>query len=75
MSVLRFLAAASTGALLCYWAIFLFAAYVGTGTLLWDGRAQDGFSPAYFASLYGPPLAAVVLTYLALRKDRVNSNA
>ena len=70
MSFGRFFLAALAGALLCYWAIFVMVAYLGTGTLLWDGRAHDGFSPAYFASLYGPPVVATVFSYFALRTRR-----
>jgi hypothetical protein len=69
MSLPRFLAAASAGALFCFWAVFLVAAIAGGGGILWDGRAHDGFSPGYFALLYGTPLMAAVMSFLALRRS------
>jgi hypothetical protein len=50
--------------------VFLFVAIVGAGRVLWDGMAHDGFSPEYFAVLYGTPLVATALSFLALRKGR-----
>jgi membrane protein DedA with SNARE-associated domain len=75
MSVGRFILAAIAGALLCYWALFLFVAGGMAGEIYWTGNNHGTFVPGYLVSLYAPPVIAGVLGYFALRRRKNTSDA
>ena len=75
MNVVRYLAAAASGAVLCYWAMFLFVAGGMAGEIYWTGNNHGTFIPGYLVSLYAPPILAGVLGYFALRRRKNKSNA
>ena len=61
------------GAVLSYWALFLYLILGVSGVVYATGVTNEGFEPAYFASLYVPPILAIVLGYFALRQKGRNA--
>ena len=55
--MIRFVLAAASGALLCYWALFLFVAGGMAGEIYWDGSNHGHFLPGYLASALCAALA------------------
>ena len=75
MSFMRYIAAATSGALLCYWAMFLFVAGGMAGEIYWTGNNHGTFIPGYLVSLYAPPILAGALGYFALQRRKNSLNA
>ena len=61
------------GVILTYWGFWLFMTAGMSGHIEWLAKLDGHFLPAYFASLYLPPILIAGLGYLALRPFKVRS--
>ncbi|MGN6123340.1 MAG: hypothetical protein ACTHOJ_10345 [Sphingomonas oligoaromativorans] len=71
MIALRVLLGVLIGIVLTYWGFWLFMTAGMAGHIELLGTLDGHFLPAYFASLYVPPVLIIGLSYLALRPLKV----